>query len=43
MMLGIEFLSGSDYEQDHNPVEWGIVLDLAIIRMVCLVRKLEDA
>ena len=39
MMFGIEFLSGSDYEKDLEPVQWGLVLDLAILRIVILVRE----
>jgi hypothetical protein len=39
MMIGIELLSGSDYEEDPNPVLWGLVLDLVIIRFVFIVRR----
>ena len=39
MMLGVELLSGSDYIEEERPVQWGIVLDLIIIRFVFIVRK----
>lgn len=40
-MLGIELLSGDDYIEESNPVRWGIVVDLVILRIILLVHDYE--